>query len=618
MCAPPGGLLTTSLLALAAGEGLGVPHEGADGVAEATSFDVGFAAYPGLGPSMANLISCVRSLLEVRPPGSSSLIPVERDEPKGTDLERISDGGISLPEADPPPASPTESEAAAEWRKMCRQPSARTGAPPLTHGRKSGSDSTRPSIRPATAPRSPPSSEDDATLEEYRRLCARGPRKRSISDTLASKATGDESPPGFGSEEEPEFGRGWREEALIAFPPATVPMPAQGAASSTLTEAQWRPSLESGEAPNMGWAGVFNPPPGSAGPGRSLPAYPPGEAAVFAADTHALEDIQAGFDRRASYKFPALPKRRFSSEEQRAESTKQLAIDALLPMLPDIAVSKLLDGAGAESLTREEATRAIIAGLSYKAGASGASVMEVIKTLHFLQGYADSRQRWLPSFRLWPMSAAVASTIIAGEHARATQNGRGAMGGQTCGDRLRRTLVFMSTHLGFPISTGAGMVSGAAPSQKEVKRPLGARRGAASLPMKLWIGLEWLAGLPLGTLRDEVLPRRKNGTPPSEAGVRLARHYARSLVIMQLFSIRGQEMLRARLAVEAESSEHVFAAYVSRAKDGMPGLFVARTEGFLGPIGWAQEHYGDVRNLEQFFPAFDGPHGVFTDMGLNA
>ena len=130
---------------------------------------------------------------------------------------------------------------------------------------------------------------------------------------MRPEATGDESPPGFGSEEEPEFGRGWREEALIAFPPAAAPMPAQGAASSALTEAQWRPSLESGEAPNMGWAGVFNPPPGSAGPGRSLPAYPPGEAAVFAADTHALEDIQAGFDRRASYKFPALPKRKFSS-----------------------------------------------------------------------------------------------------------------------------------------------------------------------------------------------------------------------------------------------------------------------------------------------------------------
>ena len=75
-------------------------------------------------------------------------------------------------------------------------------------------------------------------------------------------------------------------------------------------------------------------------------------------------------------------------------------------------------------------------------------------------------------------------------------------------------------------------------------------------------------------------------------------------------------MLRAQLAVEAESSAHVFAVYVSKAKDSIPGLFVARTEGFLGPISWAQEHHGDVKALGQFFTAFEGPRGVYTDMGL--
>ena len=326
----------------------------------------------------------------------------------------------------------------------------------------------------------------------------------------------------------------------------------------------------------------------------SLPAYPPEEAAVFLTDRHARDDIQAGFDRRAAYKAPPLPKIRFLSEEQRAEVAKQLAIGELLPLLPEVAISALLDGAGTDSLTREEAIRAIVAGLSHKAGTSGASVIDVVKTLHFLQGYTKSRQKWLPSFKIWPMSAAVASTIIAGEHARATQVGRGSTGGQTCGDRLRKTLVYMGTHLGFPITTDAGMVSAAAPSQKEIKRPLGARRGAASLPMKLWIGLEHLAGLSLDVLQRQVLPRRKDGHLPSEAGVRLARHYARSFVIMQLVSFRSKEMLRAKMAVTAESSAQVFAVHVSKAKDQMPGLFVARTEGFLGPIVWAQEHFGDT------------------------
>lgn len=96
--------------------------------------------------------------------------------------------------------------------------------------------------------------------------------------------------------------------------------------------------------------------------------------------------------------------------------------------------------------------------------------------------------------------------------------------------------------MGFPIKTDTGMVFAAAPSQKEVKRPPGKRRGAASLPMKLWIGLEWLAGQSLDDLQQKILQRRRDGSPPSDAGVRLARHYARSLVIMQLVSFRSKEI----------------------------------------------------------------------------
>ena len=116
-----------------------------------------------------------------------------------------------------------------------------------------------------------------------------------------------------------------------------------------------------------------------------------------------------------------------------------------------------------------------------------------------------------------------------------------------CGAAGARTLIFMATHLGFPISTDAGMVAAAAPSQREVRRPPGSKRGAASLPMKLWIGLEWLAGQSLEDLQQRILRRRNDGRQPSLAGTRLARHYARSFVIMQLVSFRSNDMLRAQL-----------------------------------------------------------------------
>ena len=318
---------------------------------------------------------------------------------------------------------------------------------------------------------SPSSSDDEAALDEWRRACASASRKRPISDTLAHGPLGGDSPPGYLSEPEPELGQAWQEGALSAFPSVRDPAPARGALAPAIREDQWRPALEAGTAPNHGWCGLYNPPPGSAGLGRALPAYSPEDAAVFVTDVHAMEDIGAGFAARKLYKPPSLPRKSFSSSEQRDEASRQIAINELLPMLPGVAVDKLLHGASTDSLTREEATRAIVAGMLHKAGPAGANVLDVVKTLHFLNGYAASRQKWFPTFTLWPMSAAVAATIIQGEHSRATLAGRGSTGGQTCGDRLRRTLTFMSSHLGFPISTDAGMVAAAAPSQREVRRP---------------------------------------------------------------------------------------------------------------------------------------------------
>ena len=265
--------------------------------------------------------------------------------------------------------------------------------------------------------------------------CASASRKRPISDTLASGPPGGSSPPGYLSEPELESGQAWQGGALGAFPSVMDTAPARGALAPAIREDQWRPALEAGTAPNHGWCGLYNPPPGSAGPGRALPAYSPEDAAVFLTDVHAKEDIMAGFAARQLYKPPSLPRKSFSSSEQRDEASRQIAINELLPMLPKVAVDKLLHGATTDSLTREEATRAIVAGMLHKAGPAGSNVLDVVKTLHFLNGYAASRQKWFPTFALWPMPAAVTATIVQGEHARATLAGKGSTGGQSCGDR---------------------------------------------------------------------------------------------------------------------------------------------------------------------------------------
>ena len=124
-----------------------------------------------------------------------------------------------------------------------------------------------------------------------------------------------------------------------------------------------------------------------------MPAYSPEDAAVFAADVHAMEDIGAAFAARKLYKPPSLARTTFSSTEQRDAASRQIAVNELLRMLPEVAVNKLLDGASPDSLTREEATRAIVAGVLHKAGPAGGNVLEVVKTLHFLEAYAASRRK---------------------------------------------------------------------------------------------------------------------------------------------------------------------------------------------------------------------------------
>ena len=678
--APHGGSITISPPPCVAGGDHGSSNEGVAGVAEPTPTGVGSAEGLYVGPTMSSLDQ-VNRLGGGGPFGSLTLTLKGRDEYGGTDLEKISDGGVVFSEPDPPappsptesemeeqcreacarrcastqhptlamahrtfsqgygsggaypegasggslalppgakpptPPSPTDSEMAEACRNMCSGHGARTGARALFAAPRDGRDPSEPRGSSGAGHWSPPPSDDELSLEELHRLTAATSRKRPISDTLAFEPQREDSPPGYFSGSEPEPFQEWQEWTPHTLPAARVDGAGRRASALAMTEDQWRPALEEGSIANEGWAGLFNPPVGSDGPGRAA-AYSPEGAAVFTMDPHAMEDIKAGFDRKSAYTLPSLPRGSFKTEEQRADALRQLAIGELLPLLPDVALSKLLDGADSNVITRREAVRAIITGLTNKAGSAGANVLDVVRTLHFLQGYAESRRKWLPTFELWPMSAAVASTIISAEHARATLTGKGATGGQTCGDKLRKTLIFMGTHLGFPVKTDAGMVAAAAPSQKEIKRPPGSMRGAASLPMRLWIGLEWLAGLPDKELRFQVLPTRKDGNPPSEVGMKIARHYARSFVIMQLLSFRGKEMLMAQQAAAAQCAADVFAVFVSKAKDSMPRMSLARTEGFLGPLLWAQEHHGNVRTLGQFFPAFTGPHGVKTDMGL--
>jgi hypothetical protein len=228
-----------------------------------------------------------------------------------------------------------------------------------------------------------------------------------------------------------------------------------------------------------------------------------------------------------------------------------------------------LSPAGRERLVH----RALLVNL----GTNGSTLLEAARVLLYIGGYA--RARGWSEAETWPISRAVAASLIEGEHGRATAEAKGAQGGATVGGRLRSTLKSLRDHFGYPIDLNGPLVEGAAPASGSF-----APGPAASLPAQIYCQLETVAG--------------RESAPALARGLDVARFFARCMLLVALTSIRLRDAVRVRFAPDTDRpNTRIYGLITIRdgkkgTKDGAPmELFVfAPAEGILGQFCWLPQH----------------------------
>ena len=299
---------------------------------------------------------------------------------------------------------------------------------------------------------------------------------------------------------------------------------------------------------------------------------------------------------------PARPKRGFSSGQAREAQWLKDGSEALVARLPEETRLELAGGReGVAQIGGPQQAVAIAAAvLRSRAGKNGAKLFEVMKTMAYVEGYAEAMRAAGHDCPAWPVTAGMAWLLVRGEHIRATQApSRGARGGASVGARLRDTLTFMES-IRLPVRADKLILASAAPKAASGGNDDGS---AATLPFKWECKLEWTAAAE----RDSPM-----------------RFWARSLLLCGVkVSLRVADGCRVTLALETDeitlpdgSSEtvqvvSVLAKYAGgESKDGLSIHAYCYPEGFLGPFSWVQQHVSEVHSLGQAFPAWSGPFGA--------
>jgi hypothetical protein len=303
--------------------------------------------------------------------------------------------------------------------------------------------------------------------------------------------------------------------------------------------------------------------------------------------------LDAGWALRRAVVLPPIKQSGFKTDALRSEHHARISAQALLQVLPVAVRIALLGGERGllQVSAKQHRDERVLALIIEKGGRGGGRTREVIKTLAFVPGYA-ARRGWSLT-DLYPMSSALAATLIADIGMRATLEASGAQGGGSVGPAFRTTLVFMATVLHFQIEVGDGLVRSAVPKYIPAK---GGRR-AGSLPIKLKCQLECLA-------------------KASEWSV--ARFYARSFLAYGLdVGMRVAEGVRITPFPDEEDPRGVIRARVAETKQGLPLELYAPASGFLGPYMWVLEHVAEVLEMgEQVFPEYTGAWGCYSKISL--
>jgi hypothetical protein len=191
-----------------------------------------------------------------------------------------------------------------------------------------------------------------------------------------------------------------------------------------------------------------------------------------------------GFSARKTTSFRMPNARNFPSDDARRSAFAEAAVAHLQPLLPRIARENLVGGPrSALQLSEADRRRHIRLALQANPGTNGSTLLDAAKTLVFINGYARARG-WTED-DTWPISAAVAASLVEGEHERARIAKRGSQQGGTVGHKMRTSLKSLNDDFDCTIDLNVPLVAGAAPASLP-----GAPSPAATLPVHVYCQLE--------------------------------------------------------------------------------------------------------------------------------
>jgi hypothetical protein len=321
----------------------------------------------------------------------------------------------------------------------------------------------------------------------------------------------------------------------------------------------------------------------------AAPGRKPGSADAVEVSEEALAAARAAHAARSAVQLSAQPVGGFPSAAARDRCWLDGAVEDALRWLPEASLRELAGGSrSAAQVPPAERAFHVRAALREVSDVRGFVLRDMAKLMAYFAAYAEARG-WqsMPS----QVSAGLAASMIAGEHARATLDGRGSRGGATVGDGFRKLLVVAANRFAVPIEYDHPMVWGAAPAAKQSG---GRQKTAATAP-------------PQVSLHTMVAARAPE---PS-----VLRFMARSMVFCEIVEARVQDAERIVLEWDGDDSARIMRGFSYLAKDGSPIALRARAMDYIGEIEWWPQHVREARELGgNAFPRWEGPWGSRSNL----
>ena len=283
----------------------------------------------------------------------------------------------------------------------------------------------------------------------------------------------------------------------------------------------------------------------------------------------------------------------YATNAARRRALAERRADALLAKLPPAVRATMAGTAGGGAVPQPELDRLVRAMVIAKGGPDGAKTDKMRRAFELLQ--ARARTDELPNHGL-PAEPALIASIVSHELRVAVKAAAGSRGGATVGKDRQEGFIGLA-ECGLPITADHPLVDAATlpPPWLEDELALRPTKQAAAMPLAVQLQFETISAHPVWS------PMRT---------------FARSILLACLLThVRLNDALNAVLIPDERRPDRVVRGRTvmkqkrRRGAPPRPVELYAPAEGWLGPIGWLEEHLAEISGRGHAVPDFAASYG---------